>query len=838
MQAHIHHENIVRTAAWLPVILACVERAVRAVGRERSRWLVASGTSLGFASVGLHPQILVADILALGAYGVLRGWAGQGSVRGLALAVRVQGVVICTAALGLSLAAVQLVPLAELARLSARAGSFPYTEVAGQSLTPHGLSQLVLPFVFRDAELRQWGLWTHWESYLYVGLAPLLLVLVALTGARRREVALWVILGAAGLLLALGQYAPFDVFALLRNTPGLGWLRAPGRFSLVVDLALAMLAAHGLAFLRARAARPAPRRLSLLTAGVLLLLPVGLSVAVAVVRGALLAEPDAAKRLIDAQYLSLPRDSRWMTAADVYGGMLWSTSPENPRTAGAMLGLLSVAIALIVWQATPWRRVRRWPGWPALLVVSAAVDLLIFSWSIHPREALSAVATPHPAALAVRELLDTLDPSEGPARVLASPLLQQVASDRLAPLGLQDAGGYSSLEPSRHRAYLRRVRHVDDDLLDLWNVRYVLDPAQYGSLASFGDVHYLPATALVRAAARSELGQETLRIPAGFQPAEIRFVSALTAAGSVPQGQAVAVLTLRSDTGQVVAQGLLHAGRDTMDWGWDDLAPWGGARHARVQVAGEAQEQLATGQMVRRLLSFGRLVLEQPVAARTLEFRNLTAHAELVIHGAALIDHEGRVEQLYGRRHKTKYREVFHADGIVVLENSAVFPRAFVVQSSRLAPDGHSLEAMQRLALAPHEEVVLAEDTPPADTRQSPAGMPGRPAPPAPGTARIDHYAPNEVTVQVATPYQSFLVFSDAFYPGWRAYVDGLERPILRGNMLFRVVQVPEGSHEVVFRFEPLSVLLGLTISLTAVTIALGVLATNIRAPRRPDCED
>jgi hypothetical protein len=68
------------------------------------------------------------------------------------------------------------------------------------------------------------------------------------------------------------------------------------------------------------------------------------------------------------------------------------------------------------------------------------------------------------------------------------------------------------------------------------------------------------------------------------------------------------------------------------------------------------------------------------------------------------------------------------------------------------------------------------------------------------------------VTVQVATPHESFLVFSDAFYPGWRAYVDGLERPILRGNMLFRVVQVPEGSHDVVFRFEPLSVLLGLTI--------------------------
>jgi hypothetical protein len=105
------------------------------------------------------------------------------------------------------------------------------------------------------------------------------------------------------------------------------------------------------------------------------------------------------------------------------------------------------------------------------------------------------------------------------------------------------------------------------------------------------------------------------------------------------------------------------------------------------------------------LPSFGRLVLEQPVAARTLEFHSLTAHAELAIDGAALIDGEGQIQQLFGSTLKTRYREVYQADGIVVLESSAVFPRAFAVQSSRLAPDGQSLEAIQRLAFAPHGEV-------------------------------------------------------------------------------------------------------------------------------------
>src|SRR5207237_6601352 len=44
LQAQIHHENIVRTAAWLPLILALVERALRAASaneqtyRRRRTW--------------------------------------------------------------------------------------------------------------------------------------------------------------------------------------------------------------------------------------------------------------------------------------------------------------------------------------------------------------------------------------------------------------------------------------------------------------------------------------------------------------------------------------------------------------------------------------------------------------------------------------------------------------------------------------------------------------------------------------------------------------------------------------------------------------------------------
>ena len=46
----------------------------------------------------------------------------------------------------------------------------------------------------------------------------------------------------------------------------------------------------------------------------------------------------------------------------------------------------------------------------------------------------------------------------------------------------------------------------------------------------------------------------------------------------------------------------------------------------------------------------------------------------------------------------------------------------------------------------------------------------------------------------------------DIYYPGWVAEVDGRPARVLRANVLFRGVEVSEGRHVVVFRFEPFSV--------------------------------
>src|SRR5207237_6996216 len=133
---------------------------------------------------------------------------GGVSRRWLARLIAIGRVCLPVLFVGLGLAALQLLPLIELAGFSLRGSGIPYSESAAYSLTPYGLAQVIFPYVFRGQGNAQWGLWTHWESYLYIGLAPLVLATVALICVRNREVLGWGVMGGLGVGLALGQYSP------------------------------------------------------------------------------------------------------------------------------------------------------------------------------------------------------------------------------------------------------------------------------------------------------------------------------------------------------------------------------------------------------------------------------------------------------------------------------------------------------------------------------------------------------------------------------------------------------------------------------------------------------
>jgi hypothetical protein len=70
------------------------------------------------------------------------------------------------------------------------------------------------------------------------------------------------------------------------------------------------------------------------------------------------------------------------------------------------------------------------------------------------------------------------------------------------------------------------------------------------------------------------------------------------------------------------------------------------------------------------------------------------------------------------------------------------------------------------------------------------------------GAIRVTGFDANQLVAGVeAAPPGSWLVYADAFHPGWTAFVDEQETFIAEANLAFKAVWVPAGSHVVRFRF-------------------------------------
>lgn len=149
------------------------------------------------------------------------------------------------------------------------------------------------------------------------------------------------------------------------------------------------------------------------------------------------------------------------------------------------------------------------------------------------------------------------------------------------------------------------------------------------------------------------------------------------------------------------------------------------------------------------------------------------------------------------------------ADGWVYKDTRAL-ARAFLVSRVVRAPDAPAALVMlvdQKFDVR-KEAILIGEQSSPDTTSLEQDSVVSFEA-----TARIIRDRLNDVEVECVTHSASMMVLNDSWVPGWKAFVDGVERPVLRINYAFRGVVVPEGQHRVLFLYRPTMLLAGLAVS-------------------------
>ncbi|TDA64920.1 MAG: hypothetical protein D9V45_09930 [Chloroflexi bacterium] len=76
--------------------------------------------------------------------------------------------------------------------------------------------------------------------------------------------------------------------------------------------------------------------------------------------------------------------------------------------------------------------------------------------------------------------------------------------------------------------------------------------------------------------------------------------------------------------------------------------------------------------------------------------------------------------------------------------------------------------------------------------------------------------SPNRIVLTSNNSDDGWVVVRDTWYPGWVAFVDGVQTPVLRADYLFKAVSVPAGWHQVELEYRPVSFTSGLWISLVS----------------------
>ncbi len=604
------------------------------------------------------------------------------------------------------------------------------------------------------------GPFNYSETDLYFGIVPLIAMVAALRSSRRRVAAVFFAVGLVPYLAVL-SVPPFRQLVTLLVPVFTSTF--PGRIFFVVAFCWAVVAGLGVE--------------------------------------AALAERSA-RRWAVAAALTLAA-----ACAVCWAGLTWAPTYKFPRPHWLLWGVgFALATAALFPLVTRVRSGPRWVG--AGLVALLALDLGIVGFSYNPAFPGDMLYPETPSIAALRRLQAAEPEGARIVTVVSSSILTGMSG---GVYGLERLSGYTSWVLQRYSRYMR----LTGDGKSGGN--------QVGFHGCCGGLLDAAAPALVFTAAHTPLPDEPRAgdLRARLSSARVQSLDAPATTSWTIGGEERAVLYQHPPSRiefplEIPDRGSFRAALAVDPRAWETGGD--GVRFEVRALCGEGGEV----NLLSRYLDPASTPTDRawvPVAA-TLPGADRCPELE----GVALLTWPGPEGNRYfdwagwGEpwvEGASARLEVVEEGENRILRNARALPRARLVH--RVVE--HPPEDLDGV-----EEILRGADFDPATTAVVEGRLPGAPGAASPADAvRLLAAAPTRVELEVETDAPALLVLSDAYYPGWRATVDGAETPVYATNLAFRGVFVPAGRHRVVFELRPGSLRLGAGLSLGALAVVAGI---------------
>jgi hypothetical protein len=147
--------------------------------------------------------------------------------------------------------------------------------------------------------------------------------------------------------------------------------------------------------------------------------------------------------------------------------------------------------------------------------------------------------------------------------------------------------------------------------------------------------------------------------------------------------------------------------------------------------------------------------------------------------------------------------------GLKVFANPGAFPRARVVHAAIGAANEQTvIGTVMNPATDLQRTVVLQGTAPQLEACDA-------------GSVEIKRYRPTHVVMRADVACRSMVVLGDAWFPGWKAYVDGKPAQIHAAYNVVRGVVVDAGQHELSLVYRPESLYTGAALALIGIAICV-----------------